>query len=159
MTFGLELGGDGSGVFLCELLRGSWNLTSLFDNSVYLDSILLLFNTLFHLIVLHLLGVEALTVVLLHGAVSVHCLHETNHGLIAFGVEIDVITSSNTLETRCSVIERVVTDRVLNIIAEITNESLTIIKLDSKCLIVNGTPSAVDFLAVFALVFGSAFGC
>lgn len=157
MAFGLKFGCNGRSVFLCELLTGICGFSSLFDNPVDLDSVLFLFNTLLDVQVLDLLGVEALPVVLLHAAVAVHVLHEADHGLVALGIEVDVVAGSNSLETRCSIVERVVTDSVLNIVAEVAYESLSVVQLDPERLIVNGTPGSVDGLAV-ALVFGGAFG-
>jgi len=158
MAFSLELGCNGLSVFLCQLLTSTCGLTSLLDNSVYLDSVLFLFNTLLDVQVLNLLGVEALAMVLLHAAVPVHLLHETDHGLVALGIEVDVIASSDSLETRCSIAKWVVTNGVLNIVAEVAYESLSVVQLHPERLIVNGTPGSSDGLAL-ALVFGRAFGC
>jgi len=55
------------------------SLSTLFDDSINLDSIFFFFDTLFDGHVLDLLGVEALTMMLLHVAVTVDLLDKANH--------------------------------------------------------------------------------
>lgn len=105
-----------------------------------------------------LLSIEALSMMLLHATVSMDSLNKTDHGLIALRVEVDVVTSTNSLESGSTITERIITNRVLNIVPEITNKSLSIVQLNSKRLIVDGTPGAVDCLAI-ALVFCGALSC
>lgn len=105
-----------------------------------------------------MLGVEALRMMLLHASVSVDCLHETDHRLVTLRVKVDVVTSSNSLEPTGTVSQGIITYSVLNVVPEITNKSLTIVELNSKSLIVDGTPCAVDRLTI-TLVLGRALLC
>jgi len=85
---------------------------------------------------------------LLHASIAMNLLHKSNHTLVTLGVEVDVVASTNTLESASTVSNWIVTNGILNIVPEITNKSLTIVQLDSKRLIVNGTPCTIDCLTV-----------
>jgi len=85
---------------------------------------------------------------LLHASITMHLLHKANHGLVALGVEVNVVTGSNALESASTIGHGIVANGVLNIVPEITNKPLSIVQLDSKCLIVDGTPRAVNCLTV-----------
>ena len=100
-----------------------------------------------------MLSIEALSMMLLHASITMYLLYESNHRLVALRIKVNIVASSNAVEPASTVCHRIVTNRVLNIVPEITNKSLSIVKLNSKSLIVDGTPRAVDGLTI-ALTLG-----
>ena len=95
---------------------------------------------------------------ILHATVTMDLLDETNHRLIALGVKVDVVTGTDSRESTRTVTKRIITNIVLNIVPEVANKSLTIAQFDSKCLIVNCTPGAIDGFAI-TFVFCRALLC
>lgn len=104
---------------------------------------------------LDLFCVEALAVVLLHATTSVDGLHKTNHRLVALRIEVDVVAGSDSCKATCTIRKWVITNGLLDVIAEITNEPLTIAELNSEGLIINGTPCTVNCFTVALALFGT----
>lgn len=76
---------------------------------------------------LHLLSVETLDSVVVHGAViRISGLYESNHGLGALRIEVDIVSSANPIELLGSILKWVLTDCVFDIVPEVRNKSLTI---------------------------------
>lgn len=108
------------------LSKDSCRLALFFNNPVNFDSIFLLFNTFFNFEMTDLLCVKALSMMLLHTTISMDMLYETNHRLVALGVKVDVVASSNAVEASSTVLQWIVTYRVFDIISEIANKPLSI---------------------------------
>jgi len=108
----------------------------------------------------HLLCIEALTFMRLHGSWTMDCLNKANHRFIAFRIKVDIVTCAYSWEPGSSVFQRVVTDRAFDIVAEIAGESLAVWKLNTEGLIVYGRPSSTNLLTI-APAWGWAFlgGC
>ena len=84
MAFGPKLISYLIVLFLSQLLRHIGLLSALLDDSIDLDTIFLFLHALFDVQMLHLLGVEALAMVLLHASIAVDLLNKANHGFITF---------------------------------------------------------------------------
>lgn len=105
---------------------------------------------------LDLLGVEALPVVLLHASVAVHLLDEADHGLVTLRVKVNVVSGSNSRETSGPILNRVLTNIVLDVVPEICDEALSVVELNAHGLIVDGTPRAVNYFSALAVILGLA---
>jgi hypothetical protein len=93
-----------------------------------------------------LLGIEALRSMIGIRSLSVNLLDETNHGLTADGVERLVVTSLGALKSIATILEWVLTNTWLNVISKVSDESGSIIKLNSHGLIINCAPGATHTL-------------
>ena len=76
MTVSLEGFSQQSWILLSESFSG---FSRFFDNPVNLNTILLLFDTLFNVHVAYLLSIVALSMMILHATVTMDLLDETNH--------------------------------------------------------------------------------
>ena len=119
--------------------------TVLFNDSVNLDGIIDLLYTLLDVVGLSLLSIEALSLVSLHAAsISMHGLDKSHHGGSAVRVETGIVASLGALKLVGTVSNGVLTERWLDIVSEIGDESHAIIKLHSECLIVDSGPSSLN---------------
>lgn len=157
MTFASDGLGNHVGVLINSQSLRFLSLSSFLNNSINLDPVFFLLNTFFNIHVFDLLGVEALSMMLLHTAIAMHLLDKADHRLVTFRVEVDVVACADSSETSGSITERIVADVVLNVVSEIGDEALTVVELNAESLIVNGTPGTVDDFTAVALAFGLAF--
>lgn len=85
---------------------------------------------------------------LLHTSVSMDSLNESNHGLVAHRIEAFVVAGMKALEFINSVSNWILTYAVFDIVPEVCDKSLSVVKLHSESLIINGTPGTIKRFAV-----------
>lgn len=123
------------------------------NNLVELDVTSVEGLSLFEVIVLLLYSIEALDGVLskaaAHTSLAGNVLDETNHGLGALGVELLVVTRLDLAEpadsTLLCIYVWVLTEFLLEVVAEVGDEAHAIVKLDVEGLIIDGGPPAWNY--------------
>ena len=130
--------------FLIQLLLYKRILT-FYDNCLFDISFRIDFFYTFHQIkVFNLLSMKALCSMILKRSSLSGYLNKPYHRFIALRLKTFIVSSSHRGKCLVSVFQRITTEAFVNIVSEIRNESEPIIKLYSKCLIVNWTPSALN---------------
>ena len=136
--------------FLIQLLLSKWILTiddeCLLNISFRID----FFDTFHQIKVFYLLSMKTLCSMILKRSSLSSYLNESYHRFITFRLKTFIVSSSHRGKCLVSVFQRITTEAFVNIVSEIGNESEPIIKLYSKCLIINWTPSSLnDFSFTF----------
>ena len=88
--------------------------------------------------------IETLSFVLLQIACSMNSLDQTNHGPSTIGVEWVIVWGLHAGKSIFTIFDWVVTNRWFDIISEISQESNSVIKLNSHCLIIDSTPGTLN---------------
>jgi len=104
----------------------------------------------FHIIVSFLLTVKAGNFVIGHSISLLwscwHCLHKTNHCLIALSVKFSIITSFDVSKLASSVLLGILRNGSFDVILEISKESETVFELYCERLVVNWRPRSWQML-------------
>lgn len=80
----------------------------------------------------------------------IHQLDETNHGLLAIGIEAAIIACMQVcLHQVLPIFERVGRQFLFGIVSKVGDESLTVLKLNFDWLVVNSTPFSINCGSVY----------
>lgn len=134
--------------FLIQLLLAKYWLI-IYNKCLFYISFGIDFFYTFHQIkMFYLLSMKTLCSMILKSSSSSCYLNKSYHRFIAFWLKAFIVSSSHWAKCLVSIFQWITAETFVNIISEIGNKSKSIIQLNSKCLIVNWTPSTLNNFSI-----------